>query len=88
MDTTTHLRDALRRVHGEAQQAARSVRASELRAALHSIAAQTERALAPIEPTAIELRQALQDLSRHAAPATKHPSGCGCPYCVAISLLR
>ena len=93
MDTTTQrLTDALRHITETARTGSTNVRASDLRRTLADVAALGERALAPTDPTPLELRTALHALAY--APAvrqaigTSHTGDCGCPYCVAMGLLR
>lgn len=69
MDANQSLREALRRIGTKAAACATDVRASDLRRALADIAKASEEALAPHEPTPLEMRAALEQIARGEANA-------------------
>lgn len=88
----TPLRNALRRVHEILLDTRSTVRLSDVRLRINDAARVAEQALAPTEPTPLELRTALRDLARtpavRQAMGATHTASCGCPLCVAEGLLR
>lgn len=63
MDSNQTLLTALRKIAAKAHAAKREARASDLRDALENIAHEADRAVAPYEPTVLELRAALERIA-------------------------
>jgi hypothetical protein len=90
MDTAKH---TLYHVRDKLAGTRRSVRLSDVRATVDYVLREIDRALAPTEPTPLELRTALQALAR--TPAVRQAMGnnhtsptCGCALCTADRLTR